>query len=125
MDEIFANGSSNEGYKPEGNPKAGSGKNFHNNRLFDENSQPDQVLSPESKKINPQKFDHFEFPNGENGPSAADLYRRTSSKDSKHTSNWDFQDFTTPEKHKTRPNPEQERHIGPGLDEVRLLEFTS
>jgi hypothetical protein len=124
MDEIFANGSSNEGYKPEGKPKTGSGKNFPNNRLFDENEQPDQVLSPESKKINPQKFDHFEFPNGKDGPSAADLYRRVSIKDSKHTSNWDFQDFTTPEKHRIRPNPEQERHIGPGLDEVRLFEFT-
>jgi hypothetical protein len=124
MDEIFANGSSNEGYKPEGKPKTGSGKNFPNNRLFDENEQPDQVLSPESKKINPQKFDHFEFPNGKDGPSAADLYRRGSIKDSKHTSNWDFTDFTTPEKHRIRPNPEQERHIGPGLDEVRLFKFT-
>ncbi|KAH0384214.1 hypothetical protein KCU89_g17306, partial [Aureobasidium melanogenum] len=40
MDEIFANGSSNESYKPEGKPKAGSGKNFQDNRLFDENTQP-------------------------------------------------------------------------------------
>ncbi|KAI4807111.1 hypothetical protein E4T44_11191, partial [Aureobasidium sp. EXF-8845] len=120
MDEIFANGSSNEVYKPEGKPKTGSGKNFPNNRLFDENEQPDQVLSPESKKINPQKFDHFEFPNGKDGPSAADLYRRGSIKDSKHTSNWDFTDFTTPEKHRIRPNPEQERHIGPGLDEDQV-----
>ena len=120
MDEIFANGSSNQAYKPEGKPKAGSGKNFHNNRLFDENQQPDRVLSPESKKINPQKFDHFEFANGQ---GASDLPGRLSSKDSKHTSNWDFQDFTTPEKHKPRPNPEQERHIGPGVDEVCYAPF--
>ncbi|THX61730.1 hypothetical protein D6C90_09032 [Aureobasidium pullulans] len=120
MDEIFANGSSNEVYKPEGKPKAGSGKNFHDNRLFDETTQPQQVLSPDSKKINPEKFNHFEFPNGKDGASASDMYRRGSTKGSTHTSNWDFQDFTTPEKHKPRPNPEQERHIGPGVDEDQI-----
>ncbi|KAI5276272.1 hypothetical protein E4T47_00911 [Aureobasidium subglaciale] len=120
MDEIFANGSSNEGYKPEGKPKSGSGKNFPDNRLFDENQQPERILSPESKKTNPEKFNHFEFPNGEGSASASDMYRNMSTKDPKHTSNWDFSDFTTPEKHKPRPNPEQERHIGPGVDEDQI-----
>ncbi|KAG9918850.1 hypothetical protein KCV02_g12097, partial [Aureobasidium melanogenum] len=100
MDEIFANGSSNEGYKPEGKPKAGSGKNFQDNRLFDENTQPQRILSPESKKIDPRKYDHFEFSTGEGSAPASDLHRRMSTKGSTHTSNWDFQDFTTPEKHK-------------------------
>ncbi|KAH0085495.1 hypothetical protein KCU60_g14905, partial [Aureobasidium melanogenum] len=120
MDEIFANGSSNEGYKPEGKPKAGSGKNFQDNRLFDENTQPQRILSPESKKIDPRKYDHFEFSTGEGSAPASDLHRRMSTKGSTHTSNWDFQDFTTPEKHKPRPNPEQERHIGPGVDEDQI-----
>ncbi|KAG9665887.1 hypothetical protein KCU95_g11505, partial [Aureobasidium melanogenum] len=120
MDEIFANGSSNEGYKPEGKPKAGSGKNFQDNRLFDENTQPQRILSPESKKIDPRKYDHFEFSTGEGNAPASDLHRRKSTKGSTHTSNWDFQDFTTPEKHKPRPNPEQERHIGPGVDEDQI-----
>ncbi|KAH0000819.1 hypothetical protein KCU78_g15188, partial [Aureobasidium melanogenum] len=120
MDEIFANGSSNESYKPEGQPKAGSGKNFQDNRLFDENTQPQRILSPESKKIDPRKYDHFEFSTGEGSAPASDLHRRMSTKGSTHTSNWDFQDFTTPEKHKPRPNPEQERHIGPGVDEDQI-----
>lgn len=121
LDEIFTAEGTKGDFKPEGKPKAGSGKNFSGNRLFDENPNPQDIVSPESKKINPQRFDHFEFPNGEGHASASDMYRNASTKNSKHSSNWDFQDFMTPEKHKTRANPGQERHIGPGVDEVMLL----
>jgi hypothetical protein len=121
LNEIFTDENSKKSFQPEGKPKIGSAKNFHENRLFDENKEPQPEVS---KKTDPTKFSHFEFPNGESGAAASDMYRPMSNKTTKQ-SNWDFQDFSTPEKHRPRANPEQERHIGPGLDEVCFVEVTA
>lgn len=114
--ELFPGGPSPD--KVEGaRPKLGSNKNFGSNRLFDENSAADRSPSPERKKPDPSKFNHFEFGNGEEA-APKDGDRPPSAKAKKHMSNWDFEDFTTPPKVKAKAQPEQERHFGPGIDEV-------
>lgn len=100
--------------------KAGAGKNFNANRLFDLNEPDDRSRSPERKKAMPNKYNHFEFGNGEDAPQPSPGNNRPNSgKTGKHMStSWDFDDFTTPEKVKPKPQREQERHIGYGIDEV-------
>lgn len=112
LDEIFTGEDYRGEYKPEGKPKIGSSKNFSDNRLFEENTELEKVLSPESKKIYPDRYDHFEFGQADNRPLPAKAH--------KQTHQLDFKDIVTPEKHRSKPNPEQERHIGPGKDEVSL-----
>ena len=95
--------------------KAGAGKNFDPNRLFDETEPSQREKSSESRKADPTKFQHFEFGNGEDAPVAhADIPGR---KIGNQNSKWDFEDFVTPEKNAQRPNPEQDRHFGYGIDE--------
>lgn len=101
--------------------KAGAGKNFNPSRLFDPNEPDDRSQSPERRKAMPNKYNHFEFANSEDGDS-----RPPSGKTKNQmTTHWDFDDFTTPEKVQPKPQREQERHIGFGIDEVRPNHPTS
>ncbi|PSK55749.1 hypothetical protein B9Z65_4627 [Elsinoe australis] len=92
--------------------KAGAGKNFQPNRLFDKNALTERERSPERKKADPTKHSHFEFGNGED---AAPVAGRGGNP--KKVNNWDFEDFSTPAKHVQKPQREQERHFGYGIDD--------
>lgn len=94
--------------------KAGGGKNFKPNRLFDEDDEPIPV--PASVKTNAKKYDHFEFDDGtnEDTPRVRDTARPTNTK---HQSQWDFEDFVTPEKTKTKVLENNVRHFGWSDDE--------
>ncbi|KAF4552307.1 Hypothetical protein D9617_10g072880 [Elsinoe fawcettii] len=94
--------------------KAGAGKNYSANRLFDEKDGTQRERSPERKQVDPNKYEHFEFGNGEDAPSK--LNQALGLKAKKQTSNWDFEDFATPAKHVPKHNPGQERHFGYGID---------
>ncbi|GAM90956.1 hypothetical protein ANO11243_090030 [Dothideomycetidae sp. 11243] len=97
------------------NIKSGAGQNFQPNRLFDENKPSEREQSPQRKQQDPTKHDHFEFGNGEDAlPVRNQPFGRGAQK---QNSNWDFDDFNTPAKPVSRPNREQERHIGYGIDE--------
>lgn len=77
-------------------PKGGSGKNFRPNRLFDTHEdEPNTPKSPDKLgyKTNPNKFNHFDFGNGEDAKAAGGPRPKT-----KHQSQWDFDDFNTPVK---------------------------
>ncbi|KAF1975822.1 hypothetical protein BU23DRAFT_632681 [Bimuria novae-zelandiae CBS 107.79] len=95
--------------------KAGGGKNFKPNRLFDEGDE-EPAPTPMSVKTNSKKYDHFEFADeNEDTPKVRETSRPTNTK---HQSQWDFADFTTPEKSKTKVLANNERHFGWSDDEV-------
>ena len=97
------------------NPKkAGAGKNYHDVRLFDNTPlDPRDPSSPEkiSIKANPRKHNHFEF-----GEDPLNVQPNTD-KASKHRSQWDFSDFVTPEKSRSRQATRTDRHFGWSDDE--------
>ncbi|KAF2460031.1 hypothetical protein BDY21DRAFT_316858 [Lineolata rhizophorae] len=99
--------------------KTGAGKHFVPNRLFDDDEETSK--SPERAfKTNPKKYDHFEFGEGEDTPrlpAPAELQRQAI-KASKHTSQWDFEDFTTPDKPPMRVRSQDVRHFGWSDDEL-------
>lgn len=95
--------------------KAGGGKNFKPNRLFGEDDEP--APTPMSIKTSSKKYDHFEFDDGENQdtPKVREPLRPINKK---HQSQWDFEDFVTPEKTKTKILSQNQRSIGWSDDEV-------
>ncbi|KAF2159147.1 hypothetical protein M409DRAFT_71267 [Zasmidium cellare ATCC 36951] len=95
--------------------KAGAGKNFNTNRLFDDQPDASPSRSPERKKTYGQKYEHFAFGNGEDAPKEN---RPISNKGkSQNAATFSFEDFTTPPKHVEKMRPDYERHWGAGVDE--------
>ena len=94
--------------------KGGASKNLTENRLFDDN---DQSRSPERKKKTfNEKYEHFDFGDGEDAPKEA---RPPSGKrSSKAQNHFSFEDFHTPPKINEKFRPDHERHWGAGVDEV-------
>ena len=77
-----------------GTQRHGSEKHFQPIRLFDENDAPPNAKSPDAFKTDPRKYQHFEFGSGED---AVRLSTKQTNK-TKHGSQWDFNDFMTPDK---------------------------
>ncbi|KAF2238065.1 hypothetical protein EV356DRAFT_479876 [Viridothelium virens] len=95
--------------------KRGAGKNFTDNRLFDENDEPDPrttIKSPERIKTDARKYNHFEFGDEEDTSS-----ERKERPKSSHVSHWDFEDFVTPQKSQSQVRPNDQRHFGWSDDE--------
>lgn len=99
-------------------PKAGAGKNFQGQRLFDETEEHEEVESNESSpnrfyRPHPTKFNHFEFGDGSDPTDVVENVADPTPKTTKHTSQWDFADFVTPAKPKAKAMRAQEiRHWG-------------
>lgn len=74
--------------------KNGGGKNFKANRLFDEAEEDQAALTPASVKTNANKYNHFEFGDGEDTPKVRESTRPSTR--SSHQTNWGFEDFVTP-----------------------------
>ena len=107
-------------------PKAGATKKFQPSRLFDteeeepENAVPDEVrTSNHHYRPNPKKYDHFDFADGSDPHDAPRPGNATFQK-TKHSSQWDFQDFVTPAKAKPTKTIRQQdvRHWGADDDDV-------
>lgn len=99
--------------------KAGAGKNFGENRLFDRREGNEREPSQERRRVSGAKSGQsFVLGHGEDAPPL-DGNRPPSAKAMKQMSKWDFEDFTTPEKIAPKIQTEHERHIGPGYDEVQ------
>ncbi|KAH0556078.1 hypothetical protein GP486_005984 [Trichoglossum hirsutum] len=111
-----SNGRSFAGGKPSEEvvaPKKGAGKNFQPSRLFDnEENNPTPQQSPERdiRKANPKKYQHFDFGDGS---EEVDSTHKTSASPtkpkSKHASQWDFEDFVTPDRVASKPRGQQRR----------------
>lgn len=99
-------------------PKGGSGKNFQPSRLFeDDSTQPGSPGTPgEYYKVNTKRYNHFEL--GEGNQDAGGNGRKLPNRPkSKHQSQWDFEDFMTPEKVPQKIRDQDVRHFGWSDDE--------
>jgi hypothetical protein len=104
-------------------PKGAS--KFQPSRLFDEN---DAEELPARYKSNPAKYNHFDL--GEAAEKdhfqhvnpAAKANAPLRAKTNKHLSQWDFEDFVTPEKVRHRVRGQDVRHFGWSDDEGEKVE---
>lgn len=99
--------------------KAGAGKNFRPNRLFEETAEERAAAVPDKFRANPHKYSHFEFgePDADATPRARAKRQSTDEKAAKHSSQWDFTDFATPSKPAAKVNSHNVRHFGWSDDE--------
>lgn len=111
--------------------KGGAGKNFQPSRLFDtDNEVPGSPGTPQQSpdkyiKPHPTKYNHFDFADGSDEPSQkpSALPARPALPDrpkSKHGAQWDFEDFSTPEKVAQKVRGQDVRHFGWGDDDVNM-----
>lgn len=99
---------------PKANHVAGKGRNgFSAQRTFEIGSNEDEK-TPKGKDrtvvVDPKRYQHFEFSDEHvaSPPNAPEPV----TKHSKHSSTWDFKDFTTPEKIPMKHRKDDERHFG-------------
>jgi hypothetical protein len=99
--------------------KGGSNKHFKDNRLFDETEEDRASATPvKSVKTNEKKYSHFEFGDGEDEPTPRGRETSRHTKPTKSQSNWNFEDFVTPEKTASKTLPQAVRNFGWSDDEV-------
>ena len=96
--------------------KSGAGKNYHANRLFEEETPHFAEPSPERKQSNARHYSHFDLGGEEDAPAlkSAPTLAKTANK---HASQWDFADFATPEKVAAKTRQQDVRHIDWDQDE--------
>lgn len=85
--------------------KAGAGKNYAPSRLFEVDESEAYPPAPEKShaaehfyRPNPAKYQHFDFADGSDPQDAPKPNPPKDVKKSKHGSQWNFDDFTTPHK---------------------------
>lgn len=105
--------------KPRGSvaPKAGAGRNFQRNRLFDDD---EQVAAEEGSqqiayRAHPNRFSHFDI-GGDNTDREIQDKPAAGRTKSRHVPQWGFDDFVTPEKPRRGFRPQEISHI-PWTDE--------
>ncbi|OKL58421.1 hypothetical protein UA08_06112 [Talaromyces atroroseus] len=107
-------------------PKAGSTKNFHAIRVFEQDGVDGAAAptKPELRyKTHPQKFSHFNL--GEEGEDEDSHQNRRSlvaGRPSRPMSQWNFEDFNTPEKPRGKVRAQDVRHFGWSDNEDELME---
>lgn len=93
-------GRTNSPSRPVVPSKSGAGKNYGPSRLFDNDTVDSPVRPPkdqgeQSYRPDPKRYQHFDFANdAQDAPQPTPL-RKT---ESKHGSQWNFDDFNTPQK---------------------------
>ncbi|KAL8839976.1 MAG: hypothetical protein Q9170_001518 [Blastenia crenularia] len=99
-------------------PKAGAGKNFQPNRLFEnigEHPATHGANSPDkARKPHPEKFNHFDFGDETQEQKQETLPTRAKTK---HQAQWGFEEFSTPEKPQQKVRSQDVRHFGWGDDD--------
>lgn len=113
-------------------PKIGAGKNFQPSRLFDkpedtppEPDSPEDGKSPERfMRPHPKKYNHFDFADGSDPADAPKAGVAMDTVKGKHRSQWDFEDFVTPQKPKPGKTlrTQEIRHWGTGNDKDDIEE---
>ncbi|KAF2467522.1 uncharacterized protein BDR25DRAFT_316855 [Lindgomyces ingoldianus] len=99
--------------------KSGGGTNFKPNRLFGETEEEKAMPTPMSVKTNSKKYDHFNFGDDEDEQATPKVRETARQKHkSKHMSQWDFEDFVTPEKTNLKILAQAVRHFGWSDDEA-------
>lgn len=98
-------------------PKGGLNKNFHPVRVLDAEGNGADSETPSERKFrgDPKKYEHFELGDNNDGSrEIKDVPRRTKGR---HMSQWDFSDFSTPQKPKPKVRSQDVRHFGWSDDE--------
>ncbi|MCJ1397374.1 hypothetical protein MMC11_000567 [Xylographa trunciseda] len=92
--------------------KGGAGKNFKPSRLFDTEEPEDSKGGSPQKgmRANPNKYNHFDFAHGSDEPPQQPPSKPRPT--NKHGSQWDFADFSTPEKIPQKFRPQDARNFG-------------
>jgi hypothetical protein len=83
--------------------KAGANKNYGPIRLFDD-KEPTGTSPERGTKGNTQRYNHFEFGDGEEASDAGKPTRNV-----KHQSQWNFEDFVTPDKPRVKVRTQDKR----------------
>ncbi|KAE8446396.1 hypothetical protein EG329_012001 [Mollisiaceae sp. DMI_Dod_QoI] len=98
-------------------PKLGAGKNYGPSRLFDAESGEEAPADPSEKMYRPNaaRYQHFDFGDGEEAVQKRPVIDAT-----KHSSQWNFDDFMTPQKNVPSKvlRTNDVRHWGNSDDEV-------
>lgn len=97
--------------------KAGAGKNFRTNRLFEEIDEEKAAQSTTGVKTNAQMYNHFDFVTEGDDQATPKVQETARSTQAKHASQWNFEDFVTPEKPKEKILGQAVRHFGWSDDE--------
>ncbi|KAF2397397.1 hypothetical protein EJ06DRAFT_147467 [Trichodelitschia bisporula] len=95
-----------------GAPKGGAGSHYHPIRLFEKEGEAPRKT--ESRVPNSKRYNHFEFGHGDDAPTPKQTERPQVKK---HLSQWDFEDFNTPEKPRMKVLPQNERSASWSDDE--------
>ncbi|KAI2625139.1 hypothetical protein GGS21DRAFT_309271 [Xylaria nigripes] len=98
-------------------PKAGAGKNFPENRLFEKDEgyeEPSEdIITPNRfYRPHPKKYSHFEFTDEPDKQDTSKPLPDPVPLKAKHTSQWSFEDFVTPEKVKPSKTLRQQQAQG-------------
>ena len=105
------------------NLKAGAGRHYTGNRLFDDSGEG-RAPNPARKKTYEQKYDHFSFGDGEDAPhkkhTGGASHHHGQGSQSQPT--FSFEDFATPQKVKAKPRRDDQVQWG---SEVRRLPPTT
>lgn len=96
-------------------PKGASGHSYKPSRLFDD---ANDGIAHRVYRTDPKKYNHFQFGNGEEAKNEEELRPRSS----KHNSQWNFEDFATPEKPRLKSRPHETRHFGWSDEEAEITE---
>lgn len=123
LSEIFV---SQDGDSPENRPKKPASrpaaqKNFQPSSAFNnEEEEPTSISTPTKGRQSPvkgysQRYSHFEI-GADN--SDREIKPKPARQSRFHQSQWNFEDFVTPEKPKGYINPQQVRHFGFSEDEL-------
>lgn len=97
--------------------KGGAGRHYQPSRLFDEDTSQSGNGAEEKIKVNPKKYQHFDLA-GEGETGQTKQSEATKAKAAKKMSQWDFEDFVTPQKPVQRLRSQDVRHFGWSDDEV-------
>ena len=114
-----------------GTGKGGAGKNFQPMRLYDnigdefKDEVPDKpkTIGQMYVKPDPKKYNHFEFGQYDDDAKPAHQQQQSLSsrpKSSKSQSQWEFEDFMTPNKVPQKIRGQDERHFGWSDDEPNM-----
>jgi hypothetical protein len=81
-------------------PKAGAGKNYAPSRLFDQDEDGPAIDLSKEKiyRPNPARYQHFDFAEGGDADIQANSKPQKEVQAAKHSSQWNFDDFKTPQK---------------------------
>ncbi|RMD42638.1 hypothetical protein DV735_g2480, partial [Chaetothyriales sp. CBS 134920] len=101
-------------------PKGGSNQKFGRNRILEENEE--DYASPKIYKTNPARYNHFDlgelseddpfqYKKGESKAQDSHATRPVNANASKHTSQWDLTDFSTPQKVAVKERPDGKVHF--------------